>query len=121
MGRSIIGIVVSDKVDKTIVIKAHSQKTHPIYKKQYPVTIKFMAHDPDNKARIGDEVEISECRPLSARKRFILSKIIQPAKISSSREEDAKIIQKASQKNKPTVRTKVDKEILKDDKEKVKK
>ncbi|CAN5367973.1 30S ribosomal protein S17 [soil metagenome] len=81
MARTIIGTVMSDKGDKTIVISVHTRKTHPIYKKQYSVTQKIMAHDEKNEARLGDLVEIVECRPLSARKRFTLNKIVETAKI----------------------------------------
>jgi small subunit ribosomal protein S17 len=77
MGRILTGIVLSDKVDKTIVINVSTRKTHPIYKKQYTRNTHFMAHDPKNEAKIGDLVEISETRPISARKRFILSKIVK--------------------------------------------
>lgn len=75
MPKQITGIVTSNKQDKTIVIVSHNRKTHPIYKKQYPVSKKYMAHDPKNEAQIGDRVIISETRPLSARKHFILTKI----------------------------------------------
>ena len=81
MARTLIGNVTSDKSDKTIVITVHTRKTHPIYKKQYSVTQKIMAHDEKNEARIGDLVEIIECRPLSARKRFTLNKVVETAKI----------------------------------------
>ncbi len=79
--KTIIGNVVSDKADKTIVISVTTRKTHPIYKKQYSVTTKYMAHDEKNQAKNGDLVEISECRPLSARKRFTLTKVIDSGKI----------------------------------------
>ncbi len=81
MSRTLVGTVTSDKGDKTIVITVHTRKTHPIYKKQYSVTQKIMAHDEKNSAKLGDKVEITECRPLSARKRFTLSKVVETAKI----------------------------------------
>lgn len=77
MARSMIGKVTSDQADKTIVITVTERKTHPIYKKQYSVNTKFMAHDEKNEAKIGDVVQITEGRPLSARKRFSLTKIIE--------------------------------------------
>ena len=77
MPKSLIGIVSSDKGDKTITVVVSSRKTHPIYKKQYPASKKFLAHDPKNSAQAGDKVMITETRPLSARKRFILTKIIE--------------------------------------------
>jgi len=81
MARTITGVVSSDKADKTIVIKVVTRKTHPIYKKQYTSTKKFMAHDESNEAHIGDKVQIKESRPLSARKRFVLDKIVESAPI----------------------------------------
>ena len=79
MARSLTGLVTSDKVDKTIVITVNMRKTQPVYKKQYSVNTKFMAHDEGNKAKVGDLVSIIETRPLSARKRFKLDKIIERA------------------------------------------
>lgn len=75
MSKTINGVVSSNKTDKTIIVTTHTRKTHPLYKKQYSVTTKFMAHDEKNSAQIGDKVTIKECRPLSARKRFVLDKI----------------------------------------------
>jgi len=82
MARTLIGTVTSDKADKTIVIAVHTRKTHPIYKKQYTVMNKFIAHDEKNEAKIGDKVEVIECRPLSARKRYTLKTIIETARIA---------------------------------------
>ena len=59
MSRTLVGTVTSDKGDKTIVITVHTRKTHPIYKKQYSVTQKIMAHDEKNSAKLGDKVEIT--------------------------------------------------------------
>ncbi len=81
MARTITGVVTSDKSNKTIVIAVQTRKTHPIYKKQYTVTSKFMAHDEDNKAKQGDKVIIVETRPLSARKRFTLQKVVETARV----------------------------------------
>lgn len=77
MAKTLTGIVSSDKADKTIVVTVHTRKTHPLYRKQYSVSKKFMAHDEKNEARVGDKVEIIETRPQSARKRFALSKIVE--------------------------------------------
>ena len=77
MSKLLTGTVTSDKGDKTIVITTQIRKTHPIYKKQYTVSTKFMAHDPKNEAHVGDKVVIKETRPLSARKRFILETIVE--------------------------------------------
>ncbi len=84
MSRTLTGIVVSDKADKTIVIAVQTRKTNRIYKKQYSVTTKFMAHDEQNSAHVGDKVTIVETRPLSARKRFTLQAIVEKAKISEA-------------------------------------
>lgn len=81
MARTITGTVTSDKADKTIVISVKSRKTHPLYKKQYTFTTKFMAHDPKNEAKIGDMVVISETKPISAQKRFKLDKVVEKAGI----------------------------------------
>lgn len=81
MARILTGEVVSDKGDKTIVVAIKTRKTHPIYKKQYSVTRKMMAHDEKNEARVGDKVQITECRPISARKRWTLEKIVEAAHV----------------------------------------
>lgn len=77
MAKTIIGTVSSDKTDKTIVVTVLTRKTHPLYRKQYTVSKKFMAHDEKNEAQVGDKVEIVETRPISARKRFALNKILE--------------------------------------------
>lgn len=79
MARSITGVVKSDKADKTIVVLVQERKTHPIYRKQYTVSHTFMAHDEKNQAKEGDKVVIVETRPISARKRFKLEKIVEKA------------------------------------------
>lgn len=81
MARTLIGRVSSDKADKTITVTVVTSKTHPIYKKKYSVSTKFMAHDENNEAKVGDKVVISETRPLSARKRFVLDKVVERAGI----------------------------------------
>lgn len=77
MARTIIGTVSSSKADKTIVVTVQTRKTHPLYRKQYTVSKKFMAHDEKNEALEGDKVAIVETKPLSARKRYVLSRIIE--------------------------------------------
>ncbi len=76
MAKTLIGVVSSDKTDKTIVVTVQTRKTHPLYRKQYTVTSKYMAHDENNEATKGDKVSIVETRPLSARKRYVLQQII---------------------------------------------
>jgi small subunit ribosomal protein S17 len=77
MARTVIGTVSSKSGDKTIVVTVRTRKTHPIYRKQYTVSKKFMAHDEKNEAQVGDRVALVETRPLSARKRFALERIIE--------------------------------------------
>jgi small subunit ribosomal protein S17 len=77
MAKTLVGIVTSNKTDKTIVVTVHTRKTHPLYRKQYSTSKKFMAHDEKNEAQPGDKVAIVETRPLSARKRFVLERIIE--------------------------------------------
>lgn len=79
MAKSFTGRVVSDRGDKTIVVTVQTRKTHPIYKKQYTVGKKFMAHDEKNEAKTGDTVVISETRPISKHKRFKLDSIVEKA------------------------------------------
>lgn len=81
MAKTIVGIVSSNKTDKTIVVTTHTRKTHPLYRKQYTVTSKFMAHDEKNECQPGDKVSIIETRPISARKRYTLEKIIEKPKL----------------------------------------
>jgi len=64
-------------MDKTVVVAVATVKEHPIYRKKYQVTTRFKAHDADNACHTGDVVEISETRPMSAQKRFVVSKVIQ--------------------------------------------
>ena len=75
-----IGQVVSDKMDKTIVVAVKDSVQHPLYKKILKRTVKFKAHDENNECRIGDRVMIMETRPLSKDKNWRLVKIIEKAK-----------------------------------------
>jgi small subunit ribosomal protein S17 len=84
MSRTLTGLVVSDKGDKTIVIAVVTRKTNPIYKKQYSNTKRFMAHDEKNDAHVGDKVIIVETRPISARKHFALQSIVERAAITEA-------------------------------------
>ena len=75
--KTFVGIVSSDKNDKTITVVVETSKRHPIYHKSFKSTKKYHAHDETNQAKIGDKVEIISTRPLSALKRFRLLKIIE--------------------------------------------
>ncbi|MEA4857382.1 MAG: 30S ribosomal protein S17 [Solidesulfovibrio sp.] len=77
--RQLTGVVVSDKADKTIVVMVETLVKHPLYKKYIRRRKKFMAHDPQNDCGVGDTVSIIEHRPLSARKRWHLVKIMEKA------------------------------------------
>jgi small subunit ribosomal protein S17 len=75
-----IGMVVSDKMDKTIVVAIQDNVKHPLYNKIVKKTIKFKAHDENNECGKGDRVEIMETRPLSKDKRWRLVRIVEKAK-----------------------------------------
>ena len=75
-----IGIVASNKMDKTITVEVHTKDKHPIYKKTINKTSTFKAHDEKNECSIGDTVEIEETRPLSKTKRWRLVRIVEKVK-----------------------------------------
>lgn len=70
--RILKGIVVSDKMDKTIVVLVERLKQHPLYKKRYKVHKKYKAHDPKNQHKINDKVMIQENKPISRDKRWVV-------------------------------------------------
>jgi small subunit ribosomal protein S17 len=74
-----VGKVVSDKMDKTIVVSVETYKKHPLYHKRIKYTKKFKAHDEHNQAKVGDTVRIMETRPLSKEKRWRLVEIVEKA------------------------------------------
>jgi small subunit ribosomal protein S17 len=74
-----VGIIVSDRADKTVTVSVEALVRHPMYKKRVRRSRKFMVHDEGNEARVGDTVRIVETRPLSARKRWRLANIISRA------------------------------------------
>ena len=69
------GIVINDKMEKSIVVKIERKIKHPIYKKTIKRSKKYVAHDENNECKTGDLVQIAECKPLSKRKRFRLHKL----------------------------------------------
>ena len=75
-----VGTVVSDKMDKTIVVAVVDSVKHPLYKKVVKTTYKLKAHDEANEAKVGDTVEVMETRPLSREKRWRLASIIEKAR-----------------------------------------
>lgn len=81
MSRTLIGTVVSNKMEKSAVVAVSSSKIHPIYRKRYKTTKRFIVHDESNTSQIGDKVEISETRPMSAKKRFAISNVLEAAPV----------------------------------------
>lgn len=96
MAKILIGTVSSDKPDKTVVVTVHSHKTHPIYKKKYTFTRKFMVHDEKNEAHQGDTISFVETRPQSAQKRHLLREIIERPAIKE--EEKIDVIEEVAKK-----------------------
>lgn len=74
-----VGRVVSDKMDKTVVVAVNYARRHPLYGKRMQRTSKFKAHDENNECRIGDTVRIEESRPLSKDKRWVVREIVERA------------------------------------------
>jgi len=76
----IVGTVVSDKMHKSVVVTVERQVRHGTYGKQQRLTSKFMAHDEQNEAKVGDRVALVPSRPLSRRKRWVVTRIVERAK-----------------------------------------
>lgn len=72
-----VGTVVSNKMDKTVVVQTSKKMKHPVYGKFITRRVKYKAHDPENQFLVGDTVEIEETRPLSKEKRWRVSKLIE--------------------------------------------
>ena len=88
MAKTLTGIVTSDVNDKTITVTVTSRETHPIYGKQYTVNRKYSAHDENNEAHVGDKVQITESRPKSKTKSFILANIEEKSRGSIELKDD---------------------------------
>ncbi len=84
------GLVVSDKMVKTVVVAVETRKVHPLYKKAIRVTKKYKAHDKNNACKIGDKVKISETRPLSKDKHWRVTEIISKREIVEEKPEQKK-------------------------------
>lgn len=91
MAKKIVGLVTSDKQDKTIVVTETSRRTHPLYGKQYTRSRKYSAHDEKNEAKVGDRVEIVECRPISRHKSFTLEKVIESGNVTVELKDEEKV------------------------------
>lgn len=76
-----VGIVVSDKMEKTVVVAIEESKKHPVYKKVMRVTKRYKAHDEENTCRVGDKVKLMETRPLSKDKHWRVLEIIEKAPV----------------------------------------
>jgi len=90
MPRKFKGLVISDKMNKTIVVEVERIKKHPKYKKRYRVHKKFKVHDEKNEAKIGNQVIFEECRPISKEKRWRLVKILNPKSEINSNKQNQK-------------------------------
>ena len=77
--RELIGVVVSDKANKTITVKVETYKKDPIYKKRFKYSKKYTAHDEKNIAKVGDKVRLVATRPLSKTKRYELAEVVEKA------------------------------------------
>jgi small subunit ribosomal protein S17 len=75
--RSMVGTVVSNKMDKTVVVQVERRGRHPLYKKVVKTRKKFKAHDAENTCQVGDVVRISESRPLSKEKRWVVEEVVR--------------------------------------------
>ena len=95
MAKMIHGVVSSKKTDKTIIVTEHVRLTHPLYRKQYTVTKKFMAHDENNEAQEGDKVVIVETRPISARKHFKLERVLEKGSVKHVENDTPEVLKKA--------------------------
>jgi small subunit ribosomal protein S17 len=76
----ITGVVVSDKMEKTVTVAVERQTRHALYGKTQRRTSKFLAHNEDNEVKVGDRVAIVEARPMSARKRWVVTRVVEKAK-----------------------------------------
>ncbi|MBR3132343.1 30S ribosomal protein S17 [Candidatus Saccharibacteria bacterium] len=92
MAHSLIGIVTSDKRDKTITVSIVSRETHPLYRKQYTKTRKYTAHDEKNEAHVGDRVEITMSRPIAKTKAYTLVKVLEKARGTVELKEDVNTV-----------------------------
>jgi len=101
MAKTLTGVVVSNKTDKTIVVNVVTHKTHALYRKAYVTSKKFMAHDEKNEANEGDTVVIAETRPLSANKRHVLQTIVERAAITAADSVEAVAADEPAEIKKP--------------------
>jgi small subunit ribosomal protein S17 len=79
--KEITGVIVSDKMDKSVVVAVERQIRHGVYGKTQKRTSKFLAHNEQDDAKVGDRVAIVETRPMSRRKRWIVTRVVEKAKV----------------------------------------
>ncbi|MAH39122.1 MAG: 30S ribosomal protein S17 [Dehalococcoidales bacterium] len=79
--KTMVGYVVSDKMDKTVVVAVEKAKRHPLYRKSFKRVVRYKAHDENSKCKLGDKVRIIETRPLSRQKQWRVAEIIIKGKI----------------------------------------
>ncbi len=91
------GRVVSDKMDKTVVVAVETPKRHPLYKKVIRKVVKYKAHDKNNECRLGDMVRIVETRPLSAQKRWRVAEIIARGEVVTVQPKEIKEIKEITE------------------------
>ena len=105
-----LGQVVSDKMDKTVVVAVETPKRHPLYKKTIKRVVKYKAHDEKNKCHVGDKIIIVETRPLSREKRWRVAEIVAKAEVVEispeeiTQEDLAKVMPEKKPKEKPEVK-----------------
>ena len=78
--KTLVGVVTSDKMDKTVVVTIKDRVKHPLYNKIVDKSVKYKAHDENNECGVGDKVQIMECRPMSKDKNWRVVRIIEKAK-----------------------------------------
>ena len=83
-----VGYVVSNKMDKTVVVAVETLKRHPLYRKTFKKVIKYKAHDESNECKLGDKVRIAETRPLSRQKRWRVAEIITRKEVAEVKPQD---------------------------------
>ena len=81
-----VGRVISDKMDKTVVVAVEWRQAHPLYRKQVKRVTKFHAHDEDNRCKVGDMVNIMETRPLSKTKRWRVTQVLSTTEVPTTTE-----------------------------------
>ncbi|MCD6114770.1 30S ribosomal protein S17 [bacterium] len=97
--KTMIGVVVSDKMDKTVVVRVEKIKIHPKFKKHYKIHKKYKAHDEKNECKKGDLVIIQETRPLSKEKRWRVVKILSKQELLEEKASDEQDIEKEEKKS----------------------